>query len=255
MINVIITAGGTSESIDGVRVLTNTATGKLASLIAKELLEKDVTVHYIHSKSAILPVLNPNENDKLALYEITDVTSLKAIVESLLQNHKIDIFIHSMAVSDFTMDHAISVEELAEKLADLSFSGSAKDKKEEILKVLRESKDGIQSKLSSDQDVCMVMKRTPKIINIVKKMSPDTFLIGFKLLNSGSEDDLLSAAKKQIKINNCDYVLGNQLKNITADRHEAILIDKSGVIEENFHTKPDIAKGILRVLEKRRLLY
>lgn len=253
MINVIITAGGTSESIDGVRVLTNTATGKLASLIAKELLEEDVTVHYIHSKPAVLPDF-PVKNTKLKLYEITDVMSLKDTVEDLLHNLKIDIFIHSMAVSDFTLDHAISVEDLAVKLAGLSFSGSEEDKKEEILQVLRGHEAGIQRKLSSDRDVCFLMKRTPKIISIIKNISPETFLIGFKLLNSGSADELVRAAKKQIEINKCDYVLANQLKNITPHKHEALLIDKSGIIQENFSTKSDIAKGIVRVLGKRRLL-
>ena len=38
--NIIITSGGTSENIDNVRKITNTATGALGSIIANEFIKK-----------------------------------------------------------------------------------------------------------------------------------------------------------------------------------------------------------------------
>ena len=43
--NIIVTAGGTSEPIDNVRRIANTGTGRLGSLVADELAEADWTDH------------------------------------------------------------------------------------------------------------------------------------------------------------------------------------------------------------------
>ena len=41
MLNIVITAGGTSEPIDNVRKITNSSTGKLGAVIAEELLKRE----------------------------------------------------------------------------------------------------------------------------------------------------------------------------------------------------------------------
>ena len=45
--NILITAGGTTETIDGVRSITNTGTGRLGSLIADEF-EKSPMINNIY---------------------------------------------------------------------------------------------------------------------------------------------------------------------------------------------------------------
>ena len=45
--NIIVTAGGTSEPIDNVRRIANTGTGRLGSLVADELAEADWTDHIL----------------------------------------------------------------------------------------------------------------------------------------------------------------------------------------------------------------
>ena len=56
--NIIVTAGGTSEPIDNVRRIANTGTGRLGSLVADELAEADWTDHifYVCAKDSIRPV-------------------------------------------------------------------------------------------------------------------------------------------------------------------------------------------------------
>ena len=46
--NIIVTAGGTSEPIDNVRRIANTGTGRLGSLVADELAEADWTGHIFY---------------------------------------------------------------------------------------------------------------------------------------------------------------------------------------------------------------
>ena len=58
--NIIITAGGTSEKIDNVRKITNSGSGKLGFIIANKLIdlynEKINTIYYVCSKSSLIPL-------------------------------------------------------------------------------------------------------------------------------------------------------------------------------------------------------
>ena len=53
----LVTAGGTSEKIDAVRCITNSATGALGSLIAERLAEDPGAerIFYICGKTAVRP--------------------------------------------------------------------------------------------------------------------------------------------------------------------------------------------------------
>lgn len=59
--NIIITAGGTTERIDAVRKITNTGTGKLGSLTAEEFIKQGGSniekIFYICEKGTIVPQL------------------------------------------------------------------------------------------------------------------------------------------------------------------------------------------------------
>ena len=56
MKKIVITAGGTSERIDNVRKITNTATGKLGMTIANEFLKnEDTFIYYICTKESFKP--------------------------------------------------------------------------------------------------------------------------------------------------------------------------------------------------------
>ena len=52
MINIVITAGGTSERIDNVRKITNSSSGKLGSMIGdkiSELINEEYKIFYVCS--------------------------------------------------------------------------------------------------------------------------------------------------------------------------------------------------------------
>ena len=57
-----------------------------------------------------------NENKKLEIIEIESTFDLKAAVEKVLMENKIDYFIHSMAVSDYYVDYVSTTELLNEAL-------------------------------------------------------------------------------------------------------------------------------------------
>ncbi|MFZ7120346.1 MAG: phosphopantothenoylcysteine decarboxylase [Eubacteriaceae bacterium] len=262
MIRIIITAGGTSEYIDSIRKITNNSTGELGSIIASQLLQyaesnnTDLMIYYIHTKTSKKPIIKNKNMNMLTYMEITNVMDLKNTTEKLLSENEINIFIHSMAVSDFTLNYSISINEMAEEIIKLNLSKSSHSKKELLnyFKHISYNQQNKQNKISSENDICLIMKKTPKVINMIKKISPHTFLIGFKLLNNSTIDTLVAAAKKQIIDNECDLVVANDMIKIKNEMHEAFIIDKNGDIIGNFDTKDHISKGIISLLWKGGLL-
>ena len=214
----IITAGGTSEKIDNVRKITNSGTGKLGYIIANELLANydDIMIYYVCSKGSYKPI-----DSKIEVFEVDGVLDLKERIEDLLINNKIDIFIHSMAVSDYMVDYVTNIESIMSN---------------NIRKISG-------SKISSNEDnLVIVLKPTPKIISLIKNISKETFLVGFKLLDSVSKMELIDVAKKLRDKNNCDLVVANDLNNIRNGVHEAFIIDKNDNFEFNTYVYKKVDK-------------
>lgn len=236
MTNFIITAGGVSEPIDKVRKITNSSSGKLGKIITEEILKSQNNVniiYYICSKNAVRPT-----NDKVKIIEIENTMDLKTKVELLLNNIHIDYFIHSMAVADYMVDYITNKELLQQSIinSDYNVSNALKDNQGKIT----------GNKISSNQkDLIIVLKPTPKIISMIKNLSPETFLVGFKLLDKVSEQQLITVATELRDKNSCDLVIANDLDNIKKGNHKAFIIDKKDqiIIANN---KDDIAKKLVK---------
>ena len=230
---IIITAGGTSERIDNVRKITNSSSGKLGMTIANHLLEEnsDLMIYYVCSKNSLRPT-----DKRVKVVEIDGTIDLKNTIEGFLTNEHIDYFIHSMAVSDYMTDYVTTIERMKESIKEHDDIDEAFKKIEVI--------GG--SKISSYEDnLVIVLKPTPKIISIIKNLSPSTYLVGFKLLDGVSKEELIEVAKRLRNKNNCDLVVANDLYNIRNGDHIGYIIDKTNKIEEA-HGKDDIAKKLVR---------
>ena len=233
MKKIIITAGGTSEKIDNVRKITNSSSGKFGMTIANHLLKEndDLIIYYVCSKNSLRPL-----DKRIKVIEIDDTISLKNKIENLLLNEKIDYFIHSMAVSDYMTDYVTTIERIKASIKNTSNLEEAFSNIEII--------NG--NKISSYEDnLVIVLKQTPKIISIIKDLSPQTYLVGFKLLDGVSKEELKSVAKKLRDKNKCDLVVANDLATIRNGEHIAYIIDKNNEIEES-HGKDGIAKKLVR---------
>ncbi len=233
MKKIIITAGGTSEKIDNVRKITNSSSGKLGMVIADELLNEmeDVQIFYVCSKTAFRP-----SDERVSVIPIDGVMDLKSTVEKLLTGHHIDYFIHSMAVSDYTTDYVTTLERIKESILRTGDIDEAFANIEVI--------DG--SKISSSENnLVIVLKPTPKVISLIKDISPSTYLIGFKLLDHVSKEELLAVAKKLRDKNRCDLVVANDLSSIRNGEHIAYIIDKKDDVV-SVNGKEEIAKTLVR---------
>jgi phosphopantothenate-cysteine ligase len=252
-LSILITAGGTSEKIDDVRMITNKATGKLASMVADEFSTKAaVDITFVCGENSILP-----SEISVELIKIGSVTDLTDTLKNLLTANKYDAVIHTMAVSDYRVSGFMTADDLSSAIIsesekiDLSETSKLTETLNTIFKENAVSTAG--RKISSDIDgLILVMEKGPKAISIIKQMQPETILVGFKLLTGASEDELLRIGYGLMQKNNCDFVLANDSNHVSHDRHEGILISPDQTYER-LSSKKEIAAAIVRaVLERRR---
>ena len=108
------------------------------------------------------------------------------------------------------------------------------------------------TKISSyENNLVLVLKPTPKIISLIKKESPLTYLVGFKLLDGVSKKELIEVAKRLRDKNKCDLVVANDLEDIRNKEHKAYIIDKEDKVVEA-SDKEDIAKKLVRMMDNER---
>ena len=234
--NILITAGGTCEPVDRVRSITNTGTGKLGSLIADFAAQNDKAdkIFYIHAKNAVLP-----SSERIALIPIGSTQELEDAVRELAASERIDVIIHSMAVSDYSVRSVICADALT----------GTHDSTEDILNLFDANDMRRHSnKLSSSmENPVILLQPTKKVLPLMRSLMPQAVLVGFKLLDHVPEEELLSVAQRLLEHNGCDYVLANDYATVEAGAHEGILIDRSGT-QRTFIGKENIARGIITTL-------
>lgn len=228
---IVITAGGTSERIDDVRTITNSSTGSLGfaignAFIAEEKVEK---IYYLHGKRAVWP-----EHEKIEPIEIGGVMDLKENITRVLTEDKIDAVIHAMAVSDYMVHQVTTLD----KLMGTEDPAHAQDL--------------TGNKISSDiDDLIIHMKRSPKVISCIKEVSPESILVGFKLLSGVPHEELIDVGYRLLQKNNCDFVMANDLREIGNGFHKGYLIHKDKTYD-SMNTNEEIAAMIVRrVLEEK----
>ena len=220
---ILITAGGTTESIDTVRGITNFATGSLGKLTAEEFLTHGHQVILVAGRFAQLP----SEQENLTVIPIGDTQDLLDNVEKFLPG--VDVVVHSMAVSDYRPVYMTGVDDLPHPLT-----------KEQLIHFRPE----VQKKISSNSEYqMMLLEKTPKVISFIKKWNPKVLLFGL------SEAQLLEVAKNKRKETSADFIIANDLANIQGENHLAFLVSDSADITQ-LHTKPQIAQVIVKKSEE-----
>ena len=210
---VVITAGGVKEKIDNVRSITNSSSGKLGKKIAYTFLcRKEVELFYIYAGIA-----EPIEDIRVKNIYVKDTEDLLNVVTDILVNNKIDIFIHSMAVADYTTSYVIDFGKLQELVQNVEIKN--------LDNYIEECRLLSNSKISSDiEQPAIILRQTPKIIKKIKEISPYTFLVGFKLLDNVSEQELFDIGFNLLRKNRCNLVLANDINKIREGNHRGLLI-------------------------------
>lgn len=251
---ILITSGGTTEKIDEVRSISNNSTGMLGKTIAEAFFSFESTekIYYICGLSALTP-----NTDNTEVIRIGSVAELEEAVKSVLLSDRIDAVIHCMAVSDYSVKSVTTSRligtGLCNRLENIDLIEMAKDTASEFVAeaILKADTLSTKNKISSDvDDLILIMQKTPKIISMIKKLAPETLLVGFKLLNKVSYDTLIDVAYDVLLKNDCDYVIANDLSEISGQQHIGYLINKSKAVER-LTSKKEIADKIATVVSKQ----
>jgi phosphopantothenoylcysteine synthetase/decarboxylase len=199
---VFVTAGSTRAYLDAVRYISNRSSGRLGATIAAECLRRGAYVSFFHSEGAITPKLLKHLDEvelpdddlsRLDMIEIETVAELAGAIERELKEGYYDIAIHAMSVLDFIPD---------------------------ITSVLPG-----QTKNDLDEwDIKLVP--TPKVIDMIKRISPDTLLVGFKLTVNVTPENLEKEAQELMQQSGADMVVANDLGQIKAGSFLSTLIEK-----------------------------
>lgn len=248
--NIVITAGPTNERIDAVMKITNMSTGALGAVIADTFLEDKNdeigTIFYISTKLSYKPRI---ASEKVKFVKVESTDDLICALQKIFSENKIDIIIHSAAVGDYAGKYVIRAEDLVDEIFEM-IQNKKLISKESLLKVFENPRSvcNDETKISSYEPHLMtMMKLTPKVISRIKKMAPNVTLVGFKLLEGVSKEELYDVASRLREKNDADYIVANDLSKIGNGKHWAMILDKEGIVTE-CETKKEIAKSLAKLV-------
>ena len=227
---IIITSGPTNERIDAVMKITNMSTGALGCRVAQKLLENpDVDkIYYISPKLAYKPDY-PFDDGRLHLIQVESTDDLLNTLGVLLRNpgEHIDAVVHSAAVGDYKGRYAIRAEDLITEILKAQSDTQGLLTREQLTEIFVSPKSlqDDSTKISSYEPNLMVMlDLTPKVIGSIKQAAPNTMLIGFKLLEGITNQELFDVASRLRRKNDADYIIANDLARIGGGKHWAMIV-------------------------------
>lgn len=221
---ILVTSGATEEPVDGVRYITNFSTGRTGALIADRLSALGVQVTLLHGKRAVQP------DTVMEKHSFTSFQSLDIKIKELLSNNTYDAVIHLAAVSDYSVDYI------------------------ETGKGQRLIPDD-KGKISSDNEALILhLKKNFKILPRLKEYSRTKgalFVIGFKLTDTDSTEEMQDAVGKLLAGGSVDLVVHNNLRDITSTNHPAGLYDANGQLLYRTETKNELSDRLYQILKDK----
>ena len=111
-------------------------------------------------------------------------------------------------------------------------------------------------KIKSNLDkIVLKLKRAPKIIDEIKKMQRDVFLVGFKAETRISKENLVKKARKKIRESGADLIIANDVGikkyKENPNYNNVVIVDSKKIIESGWKNKSKIVKFIRTEMEKR----
>lgn len=220
--NILVTAGSSQEPIDNVRSICNFSTGKTGAFISDYLFSQKHNVTLITSVSAIKP-----QNTNIKILEYKTFNDLHNILKNECNKQIYQVIIHAAAVSDYSPEF-IEINNQKYKPFELS-------------------------KIPSEENIIIYLKKNPKLLNFIKQWSScNVKLFAFKLTSNANNKERLNAVNKLFNSTKDeylpDYVISNDLSEINNNIHPFVLYSKDKKIVES-NTLNDLAKEINNLIQ------
>ncbi|MGQ9461020.1 MAG: phosphopantothenoylcysteine decarboxylase domain-containing protein, partial [Candidatus Bathyarchaeaceae archaeon] len=106
---------------------------------------------------------------------------------------------------------------------------------------------------STTPELTVKLKPTPKIIDAIKKISPDTFLVAFRAEYNLSDEELVQSAYERLKKAKADLIAANDIGRKEVgfgyDTNEIFIVDANKkVVHVPLATKREVAKRLFDVI-------
>jgi len=220
-LRVLITAGGTAEPVDGVRVLTNTSTGATGALIATHLSRAGHDVVLLRAQSAIAAD-GPCREETFVTF-----AQLEAALRRLLAAETFDAVIHAAAVSDYGVDRVT----LADGVIPLA--------------------GGSGGKIPSGGAPVLQLRPNPRLVDGLRGLSRSRFtLVAFKLTHGAATGDAAEAVRKLFARSGADFVVHNDLSARRVDgTFPADILRPDGTVAAHCPNRDALAAELTCLLE------
>ena len=113
-----------------------------------------------------------------------------------------------------------------------------------------------KQKIKSTQNKIKIsLKKAPKIIDQIKKLQKNVFLVGFKAEVNLSKKGLINSAKKKLHKSKADMIVANDIGSLrykkNPNNNEVLIIDSGKTKSSGWKNKQKIAKFIRKEIENK----
>jgi phosphopantothenoylcysteine decarboxylase/phosphopantothenate--cysteine ligase len=212
----LVTAGPTIEPLDPIRHISNRSSGRMGVALAAEALRRGANVTLVYGPGTVKPPPN------LKVIRVKTSKEMFNTVIGELKKDKYDVLISAAAVADYAPTEPFPVKISTEKNKELKIT----------------------------------LKATSKLVNEVKRVSPETFLVIFKAEYNIPEEELIKKSLEKLRSCGANLAVANDIAKpetgFQQEKIEAILVDENGEIEKISKTsKAEAACKILDVISEK----
>ncbi|MBS7622488.1 bifunctional phosphopantothenoylcysteine decarboxylase/phosphopantothenate--cysteine ligase CoaBC [Candidatus Bathyarchaeota archaeon] len=205
----LVTAGPTLEYIDPVRVITNRSSGRMGVAIAREAARRGAETTLI---------LGPAEAEPPTGIRTIRIETSEQMLEAVrreLEGERYDVFVACAAVADYrpTSPYKTKIRTVEAPVIEIK------------------------------------LQATPKIIDLVKKISPETRLVAFKADYGLSNEELIQRSRQILDSSGADLVVANHVGvggvGFGSEENEVFLIDRRGSVTHIERARKEAVAGHL----------
>ena len=240
MKNILITGGPTIEPIDEVMKITNFSTGSLAVSLTRHFLDNGYEVTLVANH-----IVNTESIDKragLTLEKVETTDEMMDRIEVFSKEKEYVALLHTSAVGDYKSEFTFLLEDMAKEI-DKAYKDGKISGADDILSLMEEPdcKLDDSSKISSYQkNLTVKLTLTHKIIARLRDWFPNAILVGCKLLENVSKEELFEVAQQLCEKNKMDYILANDLAELGKGIKTRFPVNKDGFTGIELETPKDI---------------
>jgi phosphopantothenoylcysteine decarboxylase / phosphopantothenate---cysteine ligase len=216
---ILISTGSTIEHIDPIRIISNTSSGKMGYSLLKKAIDLELDITVVKGSTTMdLEYTNLKDQFKFKLIEARTTEQMSDSIVGELSSESYDIIILAAAVSDFKP----------------KFYSSNKI-------------------TTGTHSLVIRLVPTRKIVDQVKCIQRETYLVAFKAEYHVSDRILLERSFQKLLDSNADMVVANDVSNegafIGSDSNKILIVDKlKNYYDFPLLNKETVAENILKLI-------